>query len=121
MNKLDNKGFTLVELIGVMVILIVIAMIAVPNISSSVERTKAKKNNEISKSLEYATELYLSENKDKRTDFYKASGSCYISIDSLIKERYIMTDELGSSSYKYIVYESGKYEGKTAKSGKTEC
>lgn len=121
MNRLNNKGFTLVELIGVMVILIVIAAIAVPNISSSVERSKVKKTTEISKSLEYATELYLSENKDKRENFYKSSGSCYILISDLIKERYLMKDELDTSGYKYIIYENSKYEGTTSKPDKDKC
>ena len=37
---MKNKGFTLVELLGVIVILSVIMLIAIPNISSTLERSK---------------------------------------------------------------------------------
>ena len=106
MNKLNNKGFTLVELIGVMVILIVIAAIAVPNISSSVERNKVKKAEDANKALEYAIELYLSDNKNARKDFY--DNKCYINItNKLVKNRYIMKEELNSTK-NYALYSDGK-------------
>ena len=40
MRKLNNKGFTLIELLAVLVILVVIMSIAIPSITSSVERNK---------------------------------------------------------------------------------
>lgn len=42
MKKLNNKGFTLIELLAVLVILIAIMSIAIPSISSSLDRTKEK-------------------------------------------------------------------------------
>ena len=99
MNRMNNKGFTLVELIGVMVILIIITAIAVPNISSSVERSKAKKTEEANKSLEYAVELYFSDHKSARD-----KDNCWIDInEELVKERYIMKDEIITTD-KYAIY-----------------
>ena len=40
MKKMNNKGFTLIELLAVLVILVVIMSIAIPSITSSVERSK---------------------------------------------------------------------------------
>ena len=42
MKKLDNKGFTLVELLAVIVILIAVMSVAVPAISSSLGKNKEK-------------------------------------------------------------------------------
>ena len=40
--KLNNKGFTLIELLGVIVILMAILYLAIPSLTSSVERSKNK-------------------------------------------------------------------------------
>lgn len=40
MKKLDNKGFTLVEVIAVVVIIAVLGMIAVPNILGTINKSK---------------------------------------------------------------------------------
>ena len=58
MKKLNNKGFTLVELLAVLVILIAIMSIAIPSISSSLERSKSKQDTAKQKILESAAELY---------------------------------------------------------------
>ena len=40
----NNKGFTLIELLAALVILTAIMSIAIPSISSSLERTKGKQD-----------------------------------------------------------------------------
>ena len=40
--KLSNKGFTLIELLGVIIILMAILYLAIPSLTSSVERSKRK-------------------------------------------------------------------------------
>ncbi len=62
MKKLNNKGFTLVEVLAVLVILVVIMTIAIPNISSSLERSKSKQNAAKKEMLESYAELYISDN-----------------------------------------------------------
>ena len=57
MNKLNDKGFTLVELLAALVILTAIMGIAIPSISSSLERTKEKQNAARVKVLESAPEF----------------------------------------------------------------
>lgn len=59
MKKLDRKGFTLIELLAVLVILVVIMSIAIPNITSSVERSKNKQKESKIKLLESAAEIYI--------------------------------------------------------------
>ena len=66
--KLNNKGFTLVELLAVVVILLAISVIAVSSISSAIERNKAKQNeSKIEIILSYA-KLYYDEHKNSETD-----------------------------------------------------
>ncbi len=77
MNRLNNKGFTLVELLAVLVILVAIMSIAIPTINSSLERSKASQNEQRKKErskasqneqrkklLESAAELYVADNKN---------------------------------------------------------
>ena len=42
-DSMNRKGFTLVELLAVLVLLSVIMFVAIPSISSSMERAKKKK------------------------------------------------------------------------------
>ena len=44
MKKNNRKGFTLVELLAVVVILLAISVIAISSISAAIERNKAKQN-----------------------------------------------------------------------------
>ena len=43
-KKNNKKGFTLVELLAVIVILLAISVVAIPSISAGMERSKAKTN-----------------------------------------------------------------------------
>ena len=85
-KKLNNKGFTLVELLAVLVILIAIMGIAIPSISSSLERQKQKQNQARYDLLESTAELYVTDNKNA---IYKKlettnTNSCAILISDLI-------------------------------------
>ena len=64
MKKLNKKGFTLVELLAVLVILIAITSIAIPTINSALERSKNKQNEQRKRIIESAAELYVSEHKN---------------------------------------------------------
>ena len=93
MKKLDNKGFTLIELLAVLVILIAIMSIAIPSISSSLDRTKEKQSNAKIKIIESAAELYMTDHKNKIT----TSDTCYIAVQTLIDENYLSDDEAKDS------------------------
>ena len=87
MKKMDNKGFTLVELLAVLIILIAIMSIAIPSISSSLERSKDKQNEARKKVLESAAELYVTDHKNNIEN-----NSCCISLEELKSENYIDED-----------------------------
>lgn len=64
MMKLNKKGFTLVELLVVLVILVVIMSIAIPSVTSSLERSKEKQKNAKIELIESAAGIYFDRNKN---------------------------------------------------------
>lgn len=62
MKKMNRKGFTLIELLAVLVILAVIMTIAIPSVTSSIERSKNKEKNMKIKLIESEAELYIDRN-----------------------------------------------------------
>lgn len=71
MKKLNKKGFTLIELMVVIAILVVIMGIALPNITSSIERSKEKQIEKKIQLIESAAELYF----DHKTREDKEKGA----------------------------------------------
>lgn len=63
-KKNNKKGFTLVELLAVIVILLAISVVAIPSISAGMERSKAKTNENKQKILASYGELYFSEHQN---------------------------------------------------------
>lgn len=61
---MNNKGFTLIELLAVLVILVVIMSIAIPSITSSVERSKAKQREQVINIVKAQAELYADKHKN---------------------------------------------------------
>lgn len=106
MNRLDNKGFTLVELLAVVVILLIIISIAIPTISSSIQRTNDKQRDNKIQLILSATELYLTDHRKARDKFY--NNDCYIEIESnLISDNYITKGEITHNKElvgKYVIY-----------------
>lgn len=99
MKKLNNKGFTLVELLAVLVILIAIMSIAIPSISSSLERSKDKQNEAKIKILESAAELYVTDHKNKIIEYMVENSYdyCTIGIKTLKDGGYIDADAASDS------------------------
>lgn len=87
MKELNKKGFTLVELLVVIVILGVIMSIAIPSITSSIERSKDKQKTQIIKLIESAGELYV----DKHKNTVKPGQ---ITLDKLIGDGLITAQEM---------------------------
>lgn len=122
MKKLNNRGFTLVELLAVLVILITIMAIALPSISSSLERSKEKQNESRKKVLMSAAELYVTDHKNSIN-----SSSCCIGLDVLVSENYVDKDATldadGNLFNGFVQYNKGAntYEFKNGSCNTNKC
>ena len=105
MIKLNNKGFTLIELLAVLAIMVTIMAIAVPSITSSVERNRSKQDKAKQKVIISAAEVYLN---DHVNDINLTN--CYITIDTLINSGYLSFDEVKDS-------DGNKFTGVVMKNG----
>lgn len=85
MKKMNNKGFTLIELLAVLVILVVIMSIAIPSITSSAERSKAKQREQVINIIVSAGELYADKDKNGFT------GS--VTVGTLIDKGYLTLED----------------------------
>jgi len=84
MKKIKNKGFTLVELLAVIVILAVLALIAMPNVLSMME--KSKKSSFVTEAETFAQQLSSAYMSDQVTGSFSNTTS-----KSLVKDVYINT------------------------------
>ncbi len=84
-----KKGFTLVELIGVVIILALIALLAFPPILNSIIKTKTELSDASKEILYNATNLYVSENLN---DFPKRNGNIFcVTLNTLSSKEYLPT------------------------------
>ena len=74
-----NKGFTLMELLGVLVILSLLMIILVPNVLEQINNKKGEVSEAQTETILAATELYIDENPNV---FYPGYKGC-ISFDTL--------------------------------------
>lgn len=86
MKKLNKKGFTMIELLAVLVILVVIMAIAIPSVTSSIERSKQKEYDQKVKLIESAAELYV--------DRYGCPSSSKVSIIAIIDKNFLKASEI---------------------------
>ena len=103
-RKLNNKGFTLVEVLAVLVILVAIMGVAIPSISSSLERTKNKQNEARYKIIESAAEQYVTDHKNAIYNNLGEGTKCYIQVkDITVLTSEEMEDADGNSLGEYYV------------------
>lgn len=124
-KRFNNRGFTLVELLVVIVILIAIVSLAIPSITSSMERSKDKINAGKLEVLGSAGELYLSsKNRSKLNDYYK--GICCVKISTLKDNDYVSDDDLKDANNDSLIPYGTEQICKVSNvykvmTGKTEC
>ena len=82
MKKLNKKGFTLVELLTVMVILITILLIAIPSITASLSRSENKQLEAFKQSLAASAKLNLTKSDFNGSYNNFKNGNCKININS---------------------------------------
>jgi prepilin-type N-terminal cleavage/methylation domain-containing protein len=100
----NKRGFTLVELLGVIVILAILATVAVPSTMSISKKLKVKLYCSKIDFIENAAELYGEDHRDNFTNTINVDEKTYkgeeITVEKLISTSYLKKDQ---SDYPYIV------------------
>lgn len=89
MKKINKKGFTLIELLVVIVILVVIMAVAIPSVTSSIERSKDKQLTQVKNLVTSAAELYYDSNKNSLGTTFPIT----VQIEKLITNGYLKPAE----------------------------
>lgn len=94
-NRLNNKGFTLVEVLAVIVILVIIVSIAIPNISASLDRQSCTVTKNKADLIASAAQFYVSDNRAAiNSKLNSINTKCKIPTDKLTTGGYITQDDL---------------------------
>ena len=91
---MKKSGFTLIELIGIVVIIGLILLVAVPTINNVIEQGEENKKQEALNNIYMATENYLMANYDEYSSLDNIGASEYIYVMDLINQQYMDIDEL---------------------------
>lgn len=103
--KMNNKGFTLVELLAVITILLSLSIVVVTNVSASLKRNEEQELETQKKIAINAAKIYFSNNN-------KMTVNSWVSISTLISDGYIdekSVDKLTTTT-KFIVLCSDGYK-----------
>ena len=112
MKRLNRKGFTLIELMAVVAILIIIMGIALPNITSSIERSKEKQKQSKIELVTSAADLYF----DRHSSASKTNG---VKVSTLISDQDIPgieIEDICDNTSCCVKLISNKYEFKDSNS-----
>jgi prepilin-type N-terminal cleavage/methylation domain-containing protein len=80
----NNKGFTLVELLSVIVILGAVLVVAIPNIVKVIDKSKTDTYNQMIRTITKATKEYITSNALKIDNFSTTGDSTVISLQQLV-------------------------------------
>ena len=105
MIKLNNKGFTLVEVIGVVVIITILAIILIPNVIVMLNKQKKTSLQNVKDSILIASKSFVNDNRYNIT----VSGSSVLMIDDItISDGIIPVDVLIDRGYLKATYGDNK-------------
>ncbi len=93
-----KKGFTLAELLGVIVILGLIAMIAIPTINSAINSSRDKAYDEQIRTIEEASRTYISKNSLKLPNMTEGS-TCCLRVETLQEAGLLKADDIKNPKY----------------------
>lgn len=85
----NKKGFTLIEVIGVITVLSLILLISMPALTKTLKKNEKQYYNDYVNNLKLAAETYIVKNIDNYPQLKDIQGEVYIEISFLLKNGYI--------------------------------
>lgn len=110
MKKIDNKGFTLLEMMGVLILLAIILLVAIPSITNTMKKDQVNQLAKYEETLCDAAETYILEENITATEI---KGS------TLVSKGYL-ADNLSNPKTKKNVTKDKLTVSRTA-NGKINC
>ena len=86
-----KKGFTLVELLAVIIILGILGLIVVPLVNETIKEQKEKLYNRQMETIESSAEGWSTKNSDKLVE---DGTSIYVSITTLVQDGYLKNSDI---------------------------
>ena len=125
MMKLNNKGFTLVELLAVLVVLSAIMGLAIPTFSSTLDRSKINQEEQRKERIESASEVYVTDNRDEIYSNLSVNeiDKCSIEVKKLVGNGYVNTEDATIDSTDYVIFtkSNNTYEYSQTANGLSSC
>ncbi len=102
MKMKKSRGFTLVELLGILGIIATILVFVTPSIIGMLKRDEEKEYNRFLKDLYLATESYVELNSDSYPDLKTAGGTITITMKELMDNGYVKSSTLNPRTEQVI-------------------
>lgn len=88
-NMKKKKGFTLIELIAVIIIIAVISLVAFMAVTKTIKNNETKKIDIFNDSLISAAEVYITNEKEKFTNFKEIGDVTMITTTEMVEDGYL--------------------------------
>ncbi|MBR3898400.1 MAG: type II secretion system protein [Bacilli bacterium] len=102
----NKKGFTLIELLAILVILGIITLVAVPNVLSTISRSKTRDYEEFKQTVINAAEVYVETHPDKYPNIKTPGQSATVTTDDLVTVG-LLNSNMTNPDTKKTIFESG--------------
>ena len=96
---MNNKGFTLLEMMGVLILLTVILMVVIPNITNTIKKSNLDQLKEYENTVCLGAKTYVREENVEVTGNFPVSGSI------LVSKNYISSSLINPSTKKNVIQE----------------
>ena len=106
----NNKGFTLIELIATIGIMILVGLVIVNNMTGILSKQHDEEYESFKKELEDGACIYVETKLDREARDNCKKNGCTISVDDLIQEGYIDDDLKDPSTGDLVTSNKEKYK-----------
>lgn len=89
---MNKKGFTLVEMLVIIIFITLVALMAVPAITNSLKKGEDNKYQLFLEDIYLATEAYLQKYSDDYPELKNAGGTAHIYMTDLVDEKLVSTN-----------------------------